>query len=163
MTRKTNRKHNIDGLIALVLFGVFAACVLTVLLTGADSYRRLTTRDRDAYARRTCIQYVATKVRQAPSAELVGVSDFGGADSLCLAEDIGGSRYVTQVYCYDGWLRELFSLEGDTFLPEDGEKIIEAQSMSLSLEDGLLSIHIVDGSGEDSQLTLSIRGRGASR
>ena len=28
-------KHHIDGLVALLLFGVFAACVLVVLLTGA--------------------------------------------------------------------------------------------------------------------------------
>ena len=45
MKRKTI-KHHIDGLIALLLFGVFAVCVLAVLLTGAEAYRRLTQRDR---------------------------------------------------------------------------------------------------------------------
>ena len=41
-------QHQMDGLIALLLFGVFAVCVLAVLLTGADAYRRLTERDRRA-------------------------------------------------------------------------------------------------------------------
>ena len=41
-------KHNIDGLAALLLFGIFAACVLSVLLSGAGAYRRLTQRDLTA-------------------------------------------------------------------------------------------------------------------
>ena len=35
--REKRVKHHIDGLVALLLFGVFAACVLVVLLTGADA------------------------------------------------------------------------------------------------------------------------------
>ena len=82
MRRRREQKHEVTGLIALVLFGVFAVCVLSVLLTGADVYHRLTVRDREAYARRTGIQYVATKVRQAQAGSAVAVSDFGGVDAL---------------------------------------------------------------------------------
>lgn len=60
MKRGTSQ-HHMDGLIALLLFGVFAACVLAVLLTGAGAYRRLVGRDRAAYERRTCVQYIATR------------------------------------------------------------------------------------------------------
>lgn len=60
--REKRVKHHIDGLVALLLFGVFAACVLVVLLTGADAYRRLTERDQAAYERRTGVQYIATRV-----------------------------------------------------------------------------------------------------
>ena len=66
-------KHHLNGLIALLLFGVFAVCVLAVLLTGADAYRRLTLRDQAAYDRRTCVQYVATRVRQADAEQCVSV------------------------------------------------------------------------------------------
>ena len=48
-----------DGLAALLLFGIFAVCVLMVLLTGANAYRRLTERDQQAYQRRTCAQYLS--------------------------------------------------------------------------------------------------------
>ena len=48
-----------DTLLALLLFGLFSVCVLAVLLTGADAYRRLTQRDRLAFDSRTCTQYVA--------------------------------------------------------------------------------------------------------
>lgn len=35
--RKQPVIHQIDGLIALLLFGVFSVCILAVLLTGADA------------------------------------------------------------------------------------------------------------------------------
>lgn len=164
MMRHRTNKHKLDGLIALVLFGVFAACVLSVLLTGADVYRRLTERDREAYSRRTCVQYVATKVRQARSGSDIRVDNFDGVDRVSLVEEIEGDKYVTMVYCFDGYLRELFTFddpEGEVFFPEDGEKIIEAQDMTASLDDGLLTVNITDGSGNESTITLSARGEGA--
>ena len=162
MTRRRKQKHEITGLIALLLFGVFAVCILSVLLTGADVYHRLTERDRDAYARRTCVQYIATKVRQAPSGDVVDVDSFDGVDALCLTEDINGTAYVTRIYCYDGWLRELFTAEDGDFLPEDGEQIIEVRDMRLALEDGLLTVALTDGAGAETALTLSLRGEGAA-
>ena len=68
------QKHHIEGLIALLLFGVFAVCLMTVLLTGANAYRSLTDRDQTAYDRRVCAQYMATRLRQADSF-IDGLSD----------------------------------------------------------------------------------------
>ena len=45
---RTGTKHHMDGLLALLLFGVFAVSILSVLLTGAQVYGRLTQRDQDA-------------------------------------------------------------------------------------------------------------------
>lgn len=86
-------QHQMDGLIALLLFGVFAVCVLAVLLTGADAYRRLTERDRRAYSQRTCVQYLATRVRQGDRLGDLQVEDFGGTDALVFRED---SEYMTR-------------------------------------------------------------------
>lgn len=155
-----SRKHRIDGLIAPVLFGVFAACILSVLLTGADAYRRLTERDREAFGERTCLQYVATKVRQAKSGEEISVSDFGGTDALCISEKIGEREFVTRVYCYDGWLREIFASSSMDCKPEDGERILRAEELNMSLEDGLLRIELTDSEGNAGSLVLSLRGEG---
>ena len=46
--KKHSIQHHIDTLAVLLLFGVFAVCVLSVLLTGADAYRRMTERDNRA-------------------------------------------------------------------------------------------------------------------
>ena len=75
------KKHDyhLEGLMALLLFGVFAVCLLMVLLTGADSYQGLTRRDRISDNRRVCAQYLATRVRQADSRYLTISSDGNGS------------------------------------------------------------------------------------
>lgn len=151
-------KHHTDGLVTLLLFGVFAACVLSVLLTGAKVYRTITAGNQREYSRRTCAQYLSTKVRQARSAACVQVSE----DSLDLRETIDGDDYVTSIYCYDGWLWEIFTFDGWDFDPEDGERILKAQDMELSLEDGLLTVDITDEAGENTHLVLSLRGEAAA-
>ena len=156
--RFVRSKHHTDGLVTLLLFGVFAACVLSVLLTGAKVYRDITAGNRREYSRRTCAQYIVTKVRQAPSGGGVDVSD----NAINLRETIDGEDYVTSIYCHDGWLWEIFTFDGWDFDPEDGEKLIEAREMTPSLEDGLLTVDLVDANGESTHLVLTLRGGGAS-
>ena len=152
-------QHQMDGLIALLLFGVFAACVLAVLLTGASAYRRLVQRDQTAYERRTCAQYIATRVRQSDSLDGVSVSRLGDVPALSLAH---GDGYLTQVYCYNGCLMELYAAEDAGLAPEDGEKLMEARALSASLSDGLLELSLTPKEGTAVELTLSLRsGEGA--
>ena len=96
------RKVHLDGVLAVLLLGVFAACVLAVLLAGADGYQRLTQRDQEAYAQRTAAQYLATRIRQADTAAGITVEPFGsdGPDALLLYEQVEGTTYVTRVYCF---------------------------------------------------------------
>lgn len=152
--RKRGSQHHIDGLLALLLFGVFAVCVLAVLLTGADSYRRLTDRDQAAYERRTCTQYIATRVRQSDRAGAIRVEDFDGSAALVLDADLD---YATWLYCRDGWLMELYCLAEERLKPEDGQQLMEAESMELTLEENLLSIRVVTSQGAEDTLLLSLR------
>ena len=61
---------------------ILTACWPSVLLTGAGVYQRLTQRDRQAYDQRTCAQYLAAKVRQAPGPQSVSLSSFGDSASV---------------------------------------------------------------------------------
>ena len=155
MMKKQPIKHQIDGLIALLLFGVFSVCILAVLLTGADAYRRLTDRDRAAFDRRTTLQYIATRVRQADTQDGVRVGEFNGVDALIFSEEDG---FITRIYCYDGSIRELYAEESIELTLEAGEPIMTAGPLGFSMADGRLTVT----SGEDS-LTLSLRsGEGAA-
>ena len=157
---RRQKDHSLNGLLALVLFGVFAACVLSVLLTGADAYQRLTERDRASYASRTAAQYIATRVRQADCSGGVTIGAFGGGDALELWERVDGEDYLTRVYCYDGWLRELFADADGDFAPEDGEKVLEADSLTMTLSDsGLLTAELTAG-GETERVCLTLRSGG---
>ena len=153
--RQRSIQHHIDALASLLLFGVFAACILAVLLTGAGAYRRLTRRDQAAFDRRSCVQYISTKVRQSDRAGAVRVVDFGGGSALLLGAD---EPYATWLYCRDGWLMELYCYADEPLGPEDGERLLEAERMELSLEEGLLTVTIVTPGGEEDTLRLSLRG-----
>lgn len=150
-----NVKHQIDGIAALLLFSIFAVCILSVLLSGADAYRRLTQRDLASYDRRTCLQYLTARVRQADSRDSITVEDFEGAGALRLAD---GQGYFTWVYCHEGAMMELYSSGEDGLTPADGEPIMALQQLDFSLDQGLLTIETTDEQGRRDTLLLSLRG-----
>ena len=51
--RKETTAHHMDGVYVLLLFAVFAGCILLVLLFGASAYEKLVERDQAAYDSRT--------------------------------------------------------------------------------------------------------------
>ena len=156
MKKNTNKSH-IEGLVVLVLFGVFALCILAVLLTGAGAYGRLVKRQQTAYTERTVPQYIATKVRQADKANAVHIGEFGGVESLEFTSVYGEEAYTTRIYCYDGYLRELFASAEGSFSPEDGEKILEAQQVDFSMADGCLRVEITSADGKITEQILTLR------
>jgi len=129
-------RSGLSGIFPMLLLAVLAACVLTVLLAGADLYRGLAERDSEAYPVRTAGQYIAVKVRQAPGD--VAVGDFDGCPALILTEEADGAVYHTRIYCHDGWLRELYAAADAGMTPADGEKLLELDSLTFSEENGLL-------------------------
>lgn len=127
-----NKKESkLTGLMAMMVFALFAICLLLVLLSGANTYRSLVDRGEAGNRRRTAALYVTTRVRQA---DAVRLEPFGDGEALVLEE----SGYLTRVYCHDGWLRELYTAGSGSFSPADGEKILEAQELTFSVEEGLL-------------------------
>ena len=67
------------------------------------------------------------------------MEDFDGYQALSIREQIDGQWYVTRVYYYDGYIRELFCAEDAALSPQDGEKIIHAESLHFHMDEGLLT------------------------
>lgn len=129
----------IQQVLTLLTLTVFALCLLLVLLSGASAYDALVDRGEAAYGRRTALQYLTTRLRQA---ETVEAGRLEGCTALVLGEAIDGERYTTHIYCYDGWLRELYAVPGAKLPPQAGEAIVEAESLSLKLEGDLLRVRL---------------------
>ncbi|MBQ2739009.1 MAG: DUF4860 domain-containing protein [Oscillibacter sp.] len=157
MKNTFEKRRHAASFAVLAVYTIFAVCILCVLLSGAGVYRRLVQQGEEAYARRTCAQYVSTKVRRSVGGDSISTERFGAVQALLLYEQIDGETYVTRVYCYDGWLMELFSMSEGDFSPEDGERLVQAMAMELQLEDGLLSVRIVDAFGGESCLKFALR------
>lgn len=147
----------LSGLMALLVFFLFALCLLLVVLTGARVYRTTVQSGQAHFEYRTPAQYLTTKIRQSDCLEQLTVESFCGADALVFREEIQGEAYRTLVYCHDGWLRELFCTESGTFTPEDGQAILPLQRLTLQLNNGLLSAYMVSSDGTCIPLVVTLR------
>jgi hypothetical protein len=95
---------------------------------------------------------------------LVGAFDAqpsGGAeqqgDTLFLVEEINGERYCTRLYCAGGYLRELFSAQDETFVPEDGEAVLPAQQLQARRSGDRLELELTQTDGIVERIVLCIR------
>lgn len=163
MIKQQPRKHSVEGLAVLLLFGVFASCILSVLLMGADVCQKVAARDQASYDRRTAAQYLATRVRQADCGGGIVLDRFDGQDALVLPQTLDGVEYYTYVYCYDGYLRELFAAADAPMTAADGEKVLPAAALALEAEGSCLTARLQASDGFWQQVTLDLRsGEGAA-
>ena len=164
----TSGKQEIGSLFVLVLFTLFAGCILMVLLLGASVYEEVVARDSQAFDARTGVQYIAAKLRHGDEAGCVQVGAFSDrtneeADeipTLYLRISAEGEFYYTKIYYYDGYIRELFTSADSGLLPVDGEKILEARELNTADRYGLLEITVTAEDGSSKTITLMLRSGG---
>ena len=156
------KKSNMSGVLVLLVFAVFMVSVLLVLLSGADTVQRLTQRDQRSYHRRTAVQYISTRVRQS---DLVDAVDTGSSDDismLILTESINGRSYQTKIYCYDGYLREMFCAAGLEIEPEFGEEIVPMNGFEAHRDGNTVRIVLSMPDGSTEEMFLLLRSEGGS-
>ena len=151
------KRTNIGGVLALLLLCIFAVCILSVLLTGADAFQRLRQRDQIGYDRRTAAQYITTRLHQSDSNAGAELMSFEDVTALTFAEEIDGEVYYTRVYFYDGYIRELFSSADAHLVPGDGEKIMAAKDLVFMKQDGLITAVLKTTDGETVYLRTAVR------
>ena len=152
------RNHSIDVVFVLVLFCTFAISVLMVLMVGASSYNDVTDSMTANYEDRTGVGYIAEKVRHYDADGGVDVGSFDGQNALILNENIDGEQYATYIYCYDGFIRELFTEAGNDLPPEAGEEIIQAEDFQAEkLTDGLIRVTCTMKDGSQPYIVLQPR------
>ena len=151
------KKRNLGFLLVLLVFAVFMVSVLLVLLTGADVVQSITELDQKSYDQRTIIQYISTRVRQADQAGAIFVRTAETGDRLVLQEEIDGLLFETTIYCYDGYLCELFCVNGYDPGPGFGEKILPAERFHVTDNGEYLEMEITFANGEIRSMLLRLR------
>ena len=150
------RKGNVDVLAALLLLCAFAICILSVLMAGTRIYRDLTARDQIVYEDTVRSLYISTKLAQARNGDAIGVED---GSCITILSELGGGSYITRIYCYDGWIRELFTRADYTWSPKDGEKVSRADYLQAEIENGILKVTIGKVSNDIYNGAVTIDGR----
>lgn len=158
---KTGKTYSTDKLLFIALMCAFTASVLMVLLLGVRIYKSISSSSELTYSERTCISYVAEKIRHNDENGMVYVSDFDGLNALYLESKNDNGTYTDILYCNDGWLYELFCEKGAKFSRADGTQIINADSVSFSeTEPGFFYIEVTNPKGYISRLNVSLRSGG---
>lgn len=83
MRKIKTANHTIDIVFILVLFCLFAASVLSVLLAGANGYQGIVDKMEGQYAERTCLSYLDAKTVIMMKPALVDVESFAGTEHWC--------------------------------------------------------------------------------
>lgn len=145
------RRYIVDILFVLTLFGVFTLSALVLVTVGSDVYKNTVNSMHSNYELRTSTSYITEKIRQNNyvSEQNGGIKavTLENTTALCLPKTVDQTTYCTYLYCYDGYLKELFinsdiSIGGSMLAA--GQNIMELSSMEISEEDnGLLSIELI--------------------
>lgn len=150
------QKFNVHSLISLALFALCALSMLLCVLFCADRYAKLTNSGNDAFDSRTAAMFFSTKVRQYDVKGSLSLEKIGQCEALAFTEELDGESYVSYIYCHDGYLKELFSLDGIDHLPEDGENLFKMDGLSFSLDGRKLKV-IYTSNGKSGEILLTVR------
>lgn len=138
------KRRSLTGVLPGILLACLGIAVLWVLLSGASLLRGISHRNDTAYTLRTAGEYLTVKVRQSAGAK---IGTFGGCDAVLLEETIDGEVYLTRIYCWDGYLRELFSSAEAEMETADGEKLLKMETLTADGSEGLLTVTLASADG----------------
>ena len=139
---------------SMLLFVLFAVCMLMAVAVAADTYSRIKTGYQQSFGTAASIKYISNKLRAAENVTLLE----GGS-----AAAIESAGTVSVIYCGDGGLYEKntvpggeLTADGGELTADGGELISAASSLEFSEHDGLYEITV--GSGSSSSVILVRKG-----
>ena len=150
-------QHSMHGVFVFVLLGLFAVMSTLMVLLGAQMYRNTVDHAEANNEGRLLGAYVRSMIRAEDSAKSVAVENLDGINALALREEIEGEEYVTWLYCYEDQLYEQFTGADRDFNPASGTAICPASAFRPTLEGGLLTVDMVDGTGDICTVRVALR------
>ncbi len=161
MTRIKSSSRKIDTVFVVMLFTIFAVLALLVVLITTKQFKHTASVMEEDYQVRTANSYLREIVRQHDKSTVVNISDFSGNSAITFTESINGYTIITYVYCYDGYIRELSSVDSAEVAPDSGAPVIQAQALNAEmLTDDTLKISYEDEFGDAHQLYIALHASG---
>jgi len=139
------RGHAVSGAFVFLLLGTFAVFAVVLVLFGAQAYRGAVEEAALHSDERILQSFIVNAVQADDAAGAVTVEP--ETNALRIDYDYDGERYTKHIYCHDGALRELFTDADSDFDPADGEIICAADTLTLTMEENLITAVITDQNG----------------
>lgn len=128
---------------SLLLFLIFAICMIVIIGAGAGIYSRITSGYETTYGSSAAIKYVTNKIRSSDSCEIID-----GGNAIVLEN--GG--IATVIYSGSGGIFERSFSAGSEITVSGGELVVETDSLAVSEIDGLYEISVTCGGSSSSVL-----------
>lgn len=127
---------------SMLLFVLFAACMLMAVAVAADTFGRIKSGCQQSFGTVTSMKYISNKLRSADSVTVF-------ADGTAAAVECGGT--VSVIYCGSDGLFERNSAADELVSAEGGDRISDIDSMLITEHDGMYEITVRSG-GESSSV-----------
>lgn len=155
--KRRNVQHSMQGVFVFVLLGLFAVMSTLMVLLGAQMYRNTVDHSAANNEDRVLSAYVRSMIRAEDTSGAMEIGEYGGVKALAMREDLDGETYVTWLYCYDGHMYEWFTSDDGDFRPESGTAICPAQGFEPRLDNGLLTVDLVNAKGQPETVCVALR------
>lgn len=138
-----------DSFLTAGLFCFFTVSVVFVLLSGVQVYRSTTDSMNEHYENNTLLTYLSVKLKHYDKRDGIEIGQVNDIDALVFCEVYGNEIYKTYIYCFNGYVCELFTRGNVMPSVELGEKIIPADKLTfLSVKPSLVKIICQNRFGE---------------
>lgn len=157
----------------LMLFLLLSVLSGAIIMAGSNVYQKIADNMEINYDKRVSLSYLTTKVRQNDSKGNIYLTEkkfddpkYGAMDVKLLtikeSDELTGFEYVTYLYYYDGFIREVFldlDENGETidFELGDGDAIIASNDFEFVRCDRCVEFVVTDPEGERKSTKIYLR------
>ncbi|MEY8266366.1 DUF4860 domain-containing protein [Lachnospiraceae bacterium 64-25] len=159
--QENQQKHIIDTLFVIALFCLFALSAIFLITIGANIYGRTVNNMEDNFNSRTALAYITEKVRQSDNADSISAGTFQECPALVITSRIEDTEYLTYLYEYNGYIKEIMVRKGMALDPAIGQDIIAVSDFSLTpINDHLMNCTIAIDEQQSYSLFISVHSGG---
>ena len=140
------------------VFFVLAASSVAIVVLASGFYSRQVKASSDSYSGRTALAYVTEKMHQNDENGAIADGTFDGENALVIRQRYDEKDYVTYLYAYDGYLRELFIRDGTEAKASDGRKILATKDFEAKeTSDGIFHLYCENEDGKKIDTFVSVK------
>jgi hypothetical protein len=157
MNQKNQKKHTVDILFVLILFGVFAFSALMLVIMGSNVYTKTVNAMENNFNNRTSYAYITEKFRRNDSVNSISIEEINSNSAFVFNEIINDVEYETYLYIHDGYLKEMLIKKGNSLPLEAGNIILEASNFSIIQEENNIYHCSLEEESGTTEFTLTAR------
>ncbi|MEG0275627.1 MAG: DUF4860 domain-containing protein [Coprobacillus sp.] len=155
MKSQNEKQHTIDILFVLALFCVFTLSALAVVYIGSRVYSSTVDTMDINFHNHVAIDYITEKVHQNDDGNNIEIQIKDNIEVLSIHKTYNSKTYTTYIYLYDNQLKELFISDEESFQKDAGENIMQIDSLSMKINQNLLSISLsINNKSHESYISL---------